>query len=359
MSAQPASAASEAPASTSSSSPPKSALDFNLPKGDKFFLNSRGQRLHLRTFLPEGGVEMKALLFWYHGYAAHVNGPTLLDFTRGMAASGYAVIAVDQHGHGYSDGATVMIADYKHLLDDNLGILDVVMNGTPDGEQCSLGLGGDVRDKMAKLPFFFGGQSMGGSLSLLMALRVWRDSSRSEMASRFMGTLLNCPAIKANPPPKPILMLLKHVIAPLFPTRQIPRFLENVSVPELVWVNPEHMEMGAMDKVGLPGGLGWPGTMRLGTGSTLLDMLAELDSRLSEISFPFLVLHDPDDGVVRFEGTEKLLKEATTPADVPRSKEIKEMQGLKHDLVSNASPQMLEAYIDWAGARLEAFSARA
>lgn len=65
------------------------------------------------------------------------------------------------------------------------------------------------------------------------------------------------------------------------------------------------------------------------------------------------------DGVVRFEGTEKLLKEATTPADVARGKELKEMNGLKHDLLSNAAPQMLEAYTDWAGARLEAFSARA
>lgn len=64
------------------------------------------------------------------------------------------------------------------------------------------------------------------------------------------------------------------------------------------------------------------------------------------------------DGVVRFEGTEKLLKEATTPAEVPRGKELKEMRGLKHDLLSNATPQMLEAYMDWAGARLEAFSAR-
>jgi len=64
------------------------------------------------------------------------------------------------------------------------------------------------------------------------------------------------------------------------------------------------------------------------------------------------------DGVIRFEGTEKLLREATTPADVPRGKELKEMLGLKHDLVSNATPQMLEAYIDWAAARLEAFAAR-
>lgn len=41
-------------------------------------------------------------------------------------------------------------------------------------------------------------------------------------------------------------------------------------MPELVWVSQEHMEMGAMDKVGQPGGLGWPGSMRLGTGATLL-----------------------------------------------------------------------------------------
>lgn len=64
------------------------------------------------------------------------------------------------------------------------------------------------------------------------------------------------------------------------------------------------------------------------------------------------------DGVVRFEGTDKLLKEATTPVEVPRGKELKEMLGLKHDLLSNATPQMLEAYVDWAGARLEAFPVR-
>lgn len=28
--------------------------------------------------------------------------------------------------------------------------------------------------------------------------------------------------------------------------------------------------MAALDKVGKPGGLGWPGTMRIGTGSQLL-----------------------------------------------------------------------------------------
>ena len=49
-----------------------------------------------------------------------------------------------------------------------------------------------------------------------------------------------------------------------------------------------------------------------------------------------------------------LLKEATTPVDIPRGKEVKEMPGMKHDLLSNASSEMVDAYVDWAEVRLEA-----
>ncbi|CAN0057683.1 unnamed protein product [Scytosiphon promiscuus] len=344
-------------ASSAASSPAfQSAVDFNLPKGDKFFLNSRGQRLHLRIFLPGAGVETKALFFWYHGYAAHINGPTFGDFTKGMAANGYAVIAVDQHGHGYSDGATVLISNYKHLLEDNMAILDVVTQGTLDGEKCNLGLAADVRERMRTLPFFFGGQSLGGGLSLMMAMELRKDATKADVAARFVGVMVNCPAIIANPPKEPVLSILKYVIAPMFPARQIPKAMETVSVPELVWTSPEHVRMGALDKVGQPGGLGWPGTMRFGTGSQLLDMLANLNKRLPEVNFPFLVLHDPQDGVVRFDGTQKLVAEATTPVGLPRGREVKEMLGLKHDLLSNATPEMLAAYVDWAGAQLSVFS---
>lgn len=53
------------------------------------------------AFPSEPGTEIKAMIFWSHGYAAHVNGPTLVDFTSGMTAKGFAVIAMDQIGHGY------------------------------------------------------------------------------------------------------------------------------------------------------------------------------------------------------------------------------------------------------------------
>lgn len=44
----------------------------------------------------------------------------------------------------------------------------------------------------------------------------------------------------------------------------------SVSVPDMVWNNRQHAELADLDKVGLPGGLGWPGTMRIGTGAQLL-----------------------------------------------------------------------------------------
>lgn len=67
----------------------------------------------------------------------------------------------------------------------------------------------------------------------------------------------------------------------------------------------------------------------------------------------FGVLIGVSDGIVKFEGTQKLLKEASTPDDIVRGKEVKEMLNMKHDLLSNASNIMLAAYIDWAASRLE------
>lgn len=76
------------------------ALDFNTPKGDQFCINHRGQRLHLRTVIPATGGH-KAILFFFHGYGAHINGPSVQELSVGLAAEGYVVVLLDSHGHGY------------------------------------------------------------------------------------------------------------------------------------------------------------------------------------------------------------------------------------------------------------------
>lgn len=49
---------------------------------------------------------------------------------------------------------------------------------------------------MTTLPFFLGGQSLGGALSLMIGMRIKADESRAAAAARFVGVMVNCPAIR-------------------------------------------------------------------------------------------------------------------------------------------------------------------
>lgn len=49
------------------------------------------------------------------------------------------------------------------------------------------------------------------------------------------------------------------------------------------------------------------------------------------------------------------MEQSTTSEAVPRGRELKEMPGKKHDLLSNATEEVLEAYMDWANARLDLY----
>lgn len=54
------------------------------------------------------------------------------------------------------------------------------------------------------------------------------------------------------------------------------------------------------------------------------------------------------DGIANFEGTKKLVEEASTPANIARGREVKEMLNMKHDLLSNVTHEVVAAYADWA-----------
>eukprot|EP00612_Vaucheria_litorea_P000425 CAMPEP_0171456558 /NCGR_PEP_ID=MMETSP0945-20130129/2993_1 /TAXON_ID=109269 /ORGANISM="Vaucheria litorea, Strain CCMP2940" /LENGTH=87 /DNA_ID=CAMNT_0011981999 /DNA_START=39 /DNA_END=302 /DNA_ORIENTATION=- len=82
-------------------------------------------------------------------------------------------------------------------------------------------------------------------------------------------------------------------------------------------------------------------------------MTENIRKSLGEVDFPFAVAHDPDDGVVMFEGTEILLREASTPSNVKRGRDIFRMKGMKHDLLTNASLEVIESTCSWFFDRLE------
>lgn len=52
-------------------------------------------------------------------------------------------------------------------------------------------------------------------------------SDQHPLLSRFKGAVLIAPAIQGNPPPPPVVAILRYVVAPLIPKTQIPDMLES------------------------------------------------------------------------------------------------------------------------------------
>lgn len=44
------------------------------------------------------------------------------------------------------------------------------------------------------------------------------------------------------------------------------------------------------------GGIGWGHNMKFRMGLNMMDMVGVVSKRLSDVKFPFLIMHDPQDG---------------------------------------------------------------
>merc|ERR1719152_438664 len=111
----------------------------------------------------------------------------------------------------------------------------------------------------------------------------------------------------------------------------------------MIWVRDEDIRRVEADN-SLPGGLATPGSMRFGTGVALLALLDRLAREAPSLRFPFLILHDPEDAICKFSGSERLHKLAATPAD---DKSLIHMKGMKHDLITNCTQKVADEATAW------------
>ncbi|CAM9307297.1 unnamed protein product [Phaeothamnion confervicola] len=309
---------------------------------------------------------------------------------------------------------------------------DVVKNRDEEGD-FHLQLPPALQALLPVLPFGICGQSLGGSVCLMVgrALTAAADAEKAAVATmttrttatgaaeraasagaesgirdRFLGAVLLCPAIQAKPPPRPVVFVLRHLVASWAPRATIPDCLEQLQDPTVHWTRKIDVLRSSVDSWGMPGGLGYGQNMRFGTGVQLLDMTAENEARLPDVNFPFAVLHDPADAVIKFAGTQLLMARAASAqpvaavgaaapatavaataasaveaATAPAAAEaaaaastalaaastsestpgtlvsgdatLVRMDGLKHDLLSNANARVRTEVAGWLGTRLE------
>ncbi|XP_042962969.1 caffeoylshikimate esterase-like isoform X2 [Carya illinoinensis] len=213
--------------------------------------NSRGMEIFCKSWMPEPGVRIKGALFFCHGY-----GDTCTFFFEGIAkhiaASGYAVYALDHPGFGLSEGLHGYIPSFDELAYN-------------------------VIENYSKIK----GQSMGGAVALkvhLMEPHGWN------------GVILVAPMCKIAEdvkPPAPVLKVLTLMSkvmpkAKLFPQKDL---------AELAFRELRKRKMAAYNVIS------YNEQTRLKTAVELLKVTSEIEKQVEKVSSPLLILHGAADKV--------------------------------------------------------------
>lgn len=299
--------------------------------------------LHYRYWLPSG--DPKGILIFYHGIHNHAGHAARIDgrpvdmalIVDTFTAKGMAVYAMDQYGHGFSEGTRFYINSWKEILDDTVGFVKLVAGKHP-----------------TNIPLFLSGESFGGCLTI-HASRHFQDNPE-EAPPNLDSCLLICPAIIGDVPPFPITQILRYILTPLFPTRT-PFFMPNPVAPDRIWrdkavledyTKPEHSAMG-LDQPGTP--------FRLGTAVGMLNALDEVISdAIPGFTSPFCLVHGGEDEAVPITGSKLLFETSSTPEGDKEFHTISEaFHGLLADQKAEEAVAKLTSFVD---SRMEKFVAK-
>lgn len=297
----------------------------------------RGVKLHYRKWLPS--MTPKAIVIFAHGIQSHSgNGHVLPDGRRlngalrvdAFVRSGYAVYSHDYYGHGYSEGTRWWIPEtWENNLADYESFVSLV-----------------AQENDTKTPIILMGESYGSCLTLHLARKFQEEGG----PSNFDSVILTSSAIDADLPPYIVQLILRHVVAPVFPT-WIPFFMPNPVSPDRIWRDPIALAAGTdpeklklrMDSGGTP--------MRLGTAANILDAMMLLKtSVIPGFQQPYCLIHGTHDFSCPMSGAEYLWENSSTPES---EREFHKMEGMYHDLFSDlGSDEVIDIVLGWTEKRL-------
>ena len=306
----------------------------NLPNSLEYVTNSRGQKLHVRTYWPSDRTA-KYIVVSLHGHAGHSNRPTHAYIARELNAHKIAYITLDFHGHGYSEGDRCRIVQYHDLIDDVMSLLAAIYMPTPypsDSTHIR------VPSTAHQLPFFICGLSMGGATALATAHRMRNDDDKYlKIRQQFRGLILAAPMIhiaSSSPLLKTALTMPLHKIMDKVPF-DISCYVKN----EDIW-RPHYIDYVNEDIY--PQGLTFHGIPWISTMQSLMQFTEAMPTILPQIDCPFIVLHDPEDTITKIDGSYALMEQSAST-----HKHMVSMPGAKHDLIANQTHRFIYRVIEW------------
>ena len=218
----------------------------------------------------------RAVIALIHGFGEHMG--RYRPFAAELESRGFAVIGLDLHGHGRTNGARGRCDSYERLRED----VDMLL--------------WEARERFPGMPVILYGHSLGGGLVLDHVLN--RGGFVRE-GQKLAGVVVSAPLLEAvDAPPRPALSALGLVrrFAPGFAMRQPISGEKISSMPD---------ERAAYESDPLVHN-------RLGVGLGLDSLAAGRRSlsRASEFPLPLLVMHARGDELTSFAASERFAEAA-------------------------------------------------
>ena len=270
-----------------------------------------GRQLHYCEWTPSG--KPKGLVVIAHGYAEHSGRYSAL--ANDLAGHGYAVAALDHHGHGKSEGKAVSVRRFDDYVDD----LRDYMN--------------DVRPRY-NVPTFLLGHSMGGLISLRYVTREQPDLA---------GLVVSATAASRPPDVSGATIFVGRILSRVAPDAGILALpLDKISRdPRVVKAYNDDPLVHARK-------------MRARLGAEILDTIDLVAPALADLKLPMLIIHGGDD-VISVADNSRLIYERSGTAD----KTLEIYDGLWHEVFNEPErDKVLADLVGWLDQHVPTLSGR-
>lgn len=275
----------------------------------------RGRTLYRQTWLPAGGVPPRAVVLFVHGINSH-SGFVAPHVETVCVRHGFALVGVDQHAYGRSDGTHSFLSSTLELAAD------------VDAHARQLAALPQYRG----LPIFLLGSSLGGHV-------VLRALAELDVCPAVRGAVCLAPAVEIAPGrmPHPAVVAAARALAWLWP-----------SMPLLPGKPPGSGAYDSLEEelAEREHPLVYRGWMRVQTGLAIEAGIAALAAALPRVTTPLLILHGTNDVICDISGSRRAI-------DAVRSEDKKLLvyEGGRHVLLRGPHPAVADA-CEWMAARV-------
>jgi alpha-beta hydrolase superfamily lysophospholipase len=272
------------------------------------FTGCKGLNLYYQCWLPE--ADPKALLLVVHGWAEHSERYT--NLVSHFVPKGYAICALDQRGHGKSEGVRGYVERFSDYLDDLQIFIQIVMNENADKN------------------IFLIGHSMGSAVAIAYAVTVDHQQDLS-------GLIVSGAAIKPGSSFPSALIPLARIMSLV-----LPRLGVTILDASAICRDKAVVDAYVNDP------LVYRGKITCRFGAEMLATLRKLPSEIPQINLPILIMHGTGDCLCNPEGSQILYDNVGS-----NDRTLKLYDGFYHEIFNEPEhKQVLADTEEWIAARI-------